>query len=126
MHVAAVGVEVDDRITDDLAGAVVGHVAAAARFVDPDAEPRQLLVAGDDVGAAAVALDAERDHRRMLEQQQGVGHLAGPPLLDERLLHGEALRVVDDAEAMHDQRLHQSSLAAVLRRTSRRSSRSGP
>src|SRR5690349_20298991 len=38
MHVAPIGIEVDDRITHQLAGAVVGHVAAAARLEDVDAK----------------------------------------------------------------------------------------
>ena len=41
MHVAAIGLQVEDRIADDLAGAVVGDVAAAPGLVDLDAARRQ-------------------------------------------------------------------------------------
>src|SRR4051794_31867335 len=37
VNVAAERIQVDDRITNDLAGAVVGDVAAAPRLVDGDA-----------------------------------------------------------------------------------------
>ena len=40
MHVAAIGLQVDDRVADDLAGAVVGDVAAAPGLVDLDRRAR--------------------------------------------------------------------------------------
>ena len=54
-------------------------------------------------------LDAERDHRRMLEQQQRVADTAGAAILDERRLPFERLGVVDaaepaDGELTHDDR----------------------
>src|SRR3982751_1447311 len=49
MHVAAVRLEVEDGIPDDLAGPMVGDVAAAAGLVDFDAAPSQRLVGGETV-----------------------------------------------------------------------------
>ena len=76
MHVAAIGLQVEDRIADDLAGTVIGDVAAAAGLVHLDAQLGEPLVGGDDVRAAAVALDAERDDGRVLQQEQEIGNRA--------------------------------------------------
>jgi hypothetical protein len=98
MHVAAIGPQVEDGIADDLSGPVVGHVAAAACFVDLDTELRQALGRGQDVRSPAVSFHAERDDGRMLQQQEQIGHTLGPPLLDERALHRERVGVGDDPE----------------------------
>ena len=85
MHVAAIRPQVENRIADDLAGTVVGHVAAAAGF-EHARLPSAASVArlSGDVRAPAVALDAKRDDGRMLEQEQQIGNAIGAPLLDER------------------------------------------
>src|SRR5712691_104061 len=72
MDVLPIGPQVDDRITDDLSGAVIGHVAAPTGLVDLDPELGEPGRRGNDVRARVVSLDAERDHRGMLEQQQDV------------------------------------------------------
>ena len=61
VHVAAIGLQVDDRIADDLAGAVIRDVAAAAGLGDLDAEFSKPFVRDQHVRAAAVALHAKRD-----------------------------------------------------------------
>ena len=72
VHVAPVGPQIDDGVPHDLPGPVIGHVPPAAGLVDVDAESRQPLGSREDVGAPAVALDAERDDRGMLQEQQRV------------------------------------------------------
>ena len=86
---------VHDRIADELAGAVVGQLAAAVGLDDVDpargTSPRRRQLAG--LGAAAARVD-----RRVLEQQQQVGQLAGLDALAQALLQRDALAVVDAAE----------------------------
>ena len=49
-HVAVAFAEVEDRVADDLAGAVVGDVAAAGGLVEADAVMRERLGRGEEVG----------------------------------------------------------------------------
>ena len=51
VHVAAIRPQIDDRIADELAGTVVGDVAAAARLEQLDAARRERLRRGEDVRA---------------------------------------------------------------------------
>ena len=71
---AAAGVsqaaEVEDGIADELAGAVIGDVAAAVDFVEGDAAAGKQLVGGQNVGAVGVA--AKGEDGRMLEEQEHV------------------------------------------------------
>ena len=70
LHVAAVAVEVEDRVADELAGPVERGLAAAVGLddLDPGALGHVHLLV---VGAAA-----ERDHRRVLEEDHRVGDRA--------------------------------------------------
>jgi len=99
MDVAAIGAQVENRIAHDLSRPVVRHVPATAGFVNLDSGLRQLFRRGDNVGTAAVAFYAERDHRRMLEEQQNVRQPVGATLLDESALHDERIRIPDGAES---------------------------
>ena len=99
MHVATVGVEVDDRIAHELPRPVVGHVAAAAGVGHGDAQFSQPSLGRQNVPAPAVALHAEREHVRMLQQEQRVGNGAGLALLHERALQRQRLVVRHDAQA---------------------------
>lgn len=71
---AAAGVlkapEIEDRVADQLSGAVVGDVAPAIDFVQGDPAAGQQFIRGKDVGSAGVA--AEGEDRGMLEQEDGV------------------------------------------------------
>ena len=71
--------QVEDGIAHQLAGAVIGHVAAAADLVNGDAAAGQQLVRGKNV--RAVRVTAQRNHRRMFEQKQ---HVPDAALGDER------------------------------------------
>src|SRR5438445_756811 len=56
----AVGVEVEDRVDDQLAGAVVGDVAAAVGFGEVDAGGLELRGGGEEVlGRAGAAGDGD-------------------------------------------------------------------
>jgi hypothetical protein len=114
MHVAPIRIEVDDRVSDHLAGAVIRHVAAAAGFEYLDAPRRELIRRGDDV-RPAVLLDADRDHVRMLQQQQGVGDAVGFAILDERALQVERVGVGNETEPPHLERVHRAIRPATDR-----------
>ena len=62
--------QVEDGVADELAGAVIGDVAAAIDLVKRDAALGEQFVGGEDVGAVGVA--AEGQDRRMLEQEQHI------------------------------------------------------
>ena len=66
--------EVEDGVADELAGAVVGDVAAAVDFVEGDAAAGKNLIGGQDVGAIGVA--AKGEHGRMFEKQKNVFNAA--------------------------------------------------
>ena len=80
MDVAAIGIEVDDRVAHDLPRPVIGDVAAAPGVEHLDAQAAEPLRRGEDV-AAAVLLDADRQDVGVLQQQQRVGNSAGSALL---------------------------------------------
>ena len=63
-----VAAEVDDGIADELARAVVGDVSTAIDFVEFDSALGEKIVAGENVGAMAVA--AKSEDRRVFEQEQ--------------------------------------------------------
>ena len=80
VHVAAVGFQTDDRVSNNLARAVIRHITAAAGFVQLDAQLSQSRRSGYDVLPAFSSLHAERQHVRMLQQQQHVlGFARHPP-----------------------------------------------
>ena len=70
--------QIDDRIADELPGPVIGDVAAAAGLEDLDALRLERFGGRDDVRAIVTGLHAERDDRRVLEQQQLIGDRARP------------------------------------------------
>ena len=91
-----IAAQIDDGIADELAGAVVGDIAAAIDLVQLHAALCEQFVAGEDIGAMRVA--AKREHRRMLQQQQRVADEVLLARSDDLLLDGEAFRVGDAAE----------------------------
>jgi hypothetical protein len=98
VDVAAIRPQIEDRISDQLAGTVIRHVAAAAGFVDFNALSGQRGRRRDDIRVAAASLRAERDDRRMLEQQQRVANPPGAPILDQLPLQLERRGIIDSPE----------------------------
>ena len=82
MDVLTIGAQVQNRISDDLAWAMVGHVTASPGFVHLDAERVQTIRCRQNVGPAAAA-DPDGQDMRMLEEEQRIGNSAGASLLDE-------------------------------------------
>ena len=106
LHVLAVPRQVEDRVADELAGPVVGGLAAAVGLDDLD------LGALGDVQLAGLGAAAERDHRRVLEQQHGVGQpsardrVGDPPLQLPAFLVADLLaQVVGVPGAAHARRV---------------------
>ena len=97
---AAAGVaeaaQVEDGVADELAGAVVGDVAAAVDLVERDAAAGEEFVGGEDVGAVGVA--AEGEDGRVLEEQQDVVDATLEAEIDELRLEAEGFVVGDAAE----------------------------
>src|ERR1700733_15887715 len=88
--------EVEDGITYDLSGAVEGYVAAAVAFEDLDAALGKQFRRRDHVFRFRVA--AERDHGRVLEQEQNIADLLLLTQSDQLLLQAQARGVIDGAE----------------------------
>ena len=104
VHVAPVGGEIEDRVADHLAGAVVGDVAAAAGLEHLEAALAQRLGGEEHVLRARVA--PEREDRVVLEQQQLVRDAPGLPFGDQALLDLQPASVGDSPEPPDDQGCH--------------------
>jgi hypothetical protein len=100
MHIAPVWTQIENRISNDLSGAVIRHITAAAGVVHLDAVQRELPVAGSDM-RTAITPDAESNHRRMLEKDQEIGDAAGATLFDKRLLQIKRLPVRNEPESAY-------------------------
>src|SRR5215210_2204142 len=92
LHVLPVPRQVEDRIADELSWPVVGRLAAAIGLDDLD------LLALGHVQLVFLGAPAERDHRRVLEQDDRVRQLAGRDGARERALQLPRLAVGDEPE----------------------------
>ena len=90
-HVAPIGLEVQDGVRDELPWAVEGHVAPAPGLVELDAEARARSLVQEDVLAFGAA--PQRDHRRVLQEQDRVGDGPRDALGDQALLERVRLSV---------------------------------
>ena len=98
MDVTPIWTQIQYRIPDDLPRSVIRDITASPGLGYLDAELCETTPVGNDVRAPAVSTNAERDHRRMLEQQQGVWNPTRSTLLDERLLQRQRFGVRNNAE----------------------------
>jgi hypothetical protein len=92
--------QIDNRVSHQLAGAVVGNVAAAVDIVDRDTTFQQLLRREEDVVAAAPA--AEGEGVRMLEEQQNIRDSIATSRLGELPLQSPGFVVIDASQAAHE------------------------
>jgi len=72
---------------------MISNVPAAARLVHFDAARSQRFSGRENVRPSDFAADAERQHVRMLEEQQRVGDSSGAAIFDQRPLQGERIGV---------------------------------
>ena len=91
-----VAAKIEDGIADELAGAVIGDLAAAVGLVDLDALASEQFIAGEDVRARGVA--AERENGRMLHEEQRVADSAGLARGDDLVLKAQTFGVGNAAE----------------------------
>ena len=110
VNVAPIGCEIDDRIADDLTGPVICNVAAAAGFVHLDTARSQRLGRRENMRSAAAGARTERQHVRMLEEQQQVVDAARPPVVGERTLQRQRVAIRDEPEPAHIERSHRPHL----------------
>ena len=113
MHVAAIRIEIENRIADQLARPVIRHVAAAAGLEHVDAERRQSIGRGQDV-RTAVFLDANGEDVRMLQEQQRIGNAIGLALVDQPALQLEPVRVGNEPEPPHLERTRSPERAGLI------------
>jgi hypothetical protein len=109
-----ISAKVDDGISNQLAGPVIGNVAAAVDLVHLNATAGQEQLTSEDVRAMRVA--AERYYRGMFEEEQRVVNLVSLSRSDDLLLDGETLRIGDATEM---EEVHQHEAIAPLPPVSR-------
>ncbi len=97
MHVLPVWPQIEDRVPDELSGSVIGDVAAATRLLELD--PEGLPTSGVREHMLRVRPGAERDHVRVLEQNELVGDLARATTRNEVLLEGDPVPIRNRPEA---------------------------
>ena len=103
--------QVEDRVADELPRPVIGHVPAAVDLVEGNAARGQQLIGRENVGAPRVA--AQREHGRVLEQQQHVADAPRGAQGDEFFLQAQRFAVVHAAEI---EILNHKPIAIVERR----------
>jgi len=112
VQILLVPAQVHDRVADELARPVEGDVAAALRLEQLDAARREEGGRRNEILRLGAA--PERDHGRMLEQEQHiVRDLAADPRAGHRALELEPARVGDEAE-VHD--VHRRERSVGVRR----------
>src|SRR5262245_18445237 len=90
-YVLMTGRQFDDRVADQLAWAMVSHVAAATGFKKLDAQSRARRVVGQDVRAVGRA--PQRDDVRVFEQQQLIRYFVALSSRDKLFLQNEGFGV---------------------------------
>ena len=88
--------EIDDRIPDELTGAVVGDLPSPVRPMYLDAESQKLPLSRENI--LLLPATAEGVDVRVLKEQQQIGQRSVDDLSMEPPLELERLRVVHDAE----------------------------
>jgi hypothetical protein len=102
VNVAAIWFQVDNRVADNLSRTMVGNVAAAPGLMHLDAARSKRFGGRQDVRAPAVAADAEREDVRMFDENELIVDPIAAPLIDERALQFERLRVRHASELPDD------------------------
>jgi hypothetical protein len=114
VDVATIGIEVNDRVAHDLAGTVVGHIAAASGLEDLDAPGGQHVLGRQNVGTTAVAADAQGQHRRVLDEEQQIADVPRLALGDEGTLQRKRIGIRDQAKPADFDRTHELNDLIVL------------
>jgi hypothetical protein len=94
--VREVAAEIEDGVADELAGAVIGDLAAAIGLVDLDTFTCEQLVARENVRSCGIA--AEREDGSMFHQEQRVADRSDLACGDDLVLKAQAFGVWNAAE----------------------------
>ena len=105
MHIASIGPQIHDRISNDLPRSMVRHVTASTGLVDLYPTSCQLISTRQDVSPPAIVSNTERQDVRMLDEQQDIRDAVALPVFDERSLKRESIRVRDQSQTTYFQRL---------------------
>src|SRR5882757_3714807 len=107
VNVAADGIEIKNWIADDLAGAVVGDVAAAVGFAEFDIFLAEDVFGGEKIFLAGIA--AESEDVGMFAEEENVVDGAGFTGGDEALLEGVRPGPGEEAEVGDEEGRHGES-----------------
>src|SRR5438128_697590 len=102
--------QIKNGIRNQLSRTVEGHIPAAVTFKRLDAAFSQLFRSNQDIRSPGIA--PQRDHRRVLKEQQDVTDTAFFPHLYESLLQAQTRSVIYQPE-LHD-RNHFASIYHAL------------
>ena len=105
VDVAADGIEIEDGVADDLAGAVVGDIAAAVGFAELDIFLTEDILGGYKIFLAGVA--AEGEDMRMFAEEEDVVDGVGFAGNDNALLEGVGVGPGEEANVADDQGCHE-------------------
>jgi hypothetical protein len=86
MHIAAIGPEINDWISNDLPWTVVGHVTASTGLANVYLTSCQLFRTRQNVSAPTGVSNAERQDVRMLDKQQDIRDTVALTVFNERSL----------------------------------------
>jgi hypothetical protein len=104
MNVAADGIEIEDGIADELAGTVIGDVAASVCFAELDIFLSEDIFGGEEIFLAGVA--AEGEDVRMFAEEEDVVDGAGFAGGDDALLEGVGSGPGEESEVGDEERRH--------------------
>lgn len=96
--------QIENRIANELLGAVIGHIAAALDPENLNALLSQEIARGDDMLIFRIA--AEGKNRWMFEEDECVIQLAALARIDKAMLQRERIRVGDAVEIQEPDRVH--------------------
>jgi hypothetical protein len=107
VHVAPVRLQVQDGVTNDLAGPMVRNISATPGLVDLDTARSKDLGAGEDVRSSPVAAHAQGEDVWMLHEEQQVVNVAIPALIYQGALKREGVPVRHQTETADGERSRQ-------------------
>ena len=88
---SAKGIEIDDGVSDELAGRMKSDVATATDLEEFDPEFAQTCLADSEIRAVRTA--TEGDHGRMFDHEKSIRRSSGEPVGHRLMLECECVRV---------------------------------
>jgi len=104
VNVAADGIEIENGVADDLAGAVIGDVAATVGFAELDILLAQDIFGGEEI--FLVGVSAERQNVRVFAEEEDVVDDAGFSGGDKALQEGVGVGPGEEAEVGCEKGVH--------------------